>query len=224
MNAEKYVLKMTMHFGFVKETVSKGTIIEADRANKTMILSDGRTFKDLRDLDVCLKTGYVLPYSEQVVADVAKTEDLSAYKKSEPKKKDSKMPIVRSDVDNMQDQIDIGWTKNKKADNVKKGSLEVIRESTTEKIRGIPVVRASVEVVEGMNVGKDVELVASAKAQQKPVAPVASAPVEDKPKIGRPAGSKNKPKETPEEVAKKLADRKAQIEANRQKQAAEEKV
>jgi hypothetical protein len=112
MPNEKFILTppggRELHLGFIKETFRHGAVIEHDEASGRLIV-DGRRFDDTRDLDLLKKHGWVIPYSEENLAEVLGEQESSPVPTPKPKPGEG-MEIVQSDEDS-HETIDISHTQ-----------------------------------------------------------------------------------------------------------------
>ena len=229
---EKYLLKQTIHLGYLKETFSKGTEFVVNRS-KGIVEVDGKVYKDLRDVDICIRNGFFVEASLENKKSLKKTVDVTAPKPlpKEETEPAPKMKVIRSDADLMEKEIDISYTKKAKEETKKDNDLTVLHEKEVEDIRGIKVVRKVADVEDyqeiigdpsgelGMSdakvvakISKDggIEKVSTEKEPANDVAKKTTA------KRGRPKGSKKK-------AVTALKNRKAEIAKNRKKVKSESK-
>ena len=136
---EKYILNAQVHFGSLKTSVRKGTIIVVDRKNKTVEIN-GVPHDNISDIDLGIKAGYVIPYVE------GETEVDSTIKVSKKVQElqDKKMEVHKSDMDVMPKEIDISDTKKEVRDAKRKQEREKLtvsyeKQDDTES-RGLKVV------------------------------------------------------------------------------------
>lgn len=135
---EIYILKNQVHFGSLKTSVPKGTIVEMDR-EKRIVWFAGVEHSNINEIDMMIRAGYIIPYEKQEAP--AEPEKPKAAEKPEPK-----MDVRKSDLDSMSKEIDISDTKsevrekNRKA--VKAAKMEVVREDEkVEESRGMSVIK-----------------------------------------------------------------------------------
>ena len=189
---ERYILDRTMHFGFLKETFRVGNVFDVDFTGKSMSV-EGVKYEDVRDATICVRKGWLKPYSQK------EKERISGIEVSFPKAKPAKMLIVKSDSDLMEREIKI-VDRFKKPEAKKKGDMTVVRENTGDSIRGITVVRQSDD--SGLAQQLNAEVMFPATSSLNRNVKVATKPV------GKSA--------VDEEVVKqKLAERKKQVESAR---------
>lgn len=151
---EKWTVLRSIHLGFVKESVSAGTVIECDRENNRLII-EGRTFDSIKDLDILCKHGWVRPFGEQASEDEQMDERplVQPSLNQNPNKKNIDllgMSIESCDQDNMPDPIDISHTKmhgQKRA--TKKNTMEIIRgdETAAERLDRLQAERPKMPIV-----------------------------------------------------------------------------
>lgn len=111
---ESYILTRTMHFGHLKESFGRGTIITFEPQTRQLTI-DGRHFEDYRDLDVLKRQStknpenpWIIPYTEEALQDVR--QDATRPDPAVPKHESNDMEIVRDDADT-HETIDISHTK-----------------------------------------------------------------------------------------------------------------
>ena len=192
-NVDKYILDRTMHFGFLKTSFRIGTVFEIDRTDKKM-KSDGVEYADVRDAEICLRRGWLKPYSEDEQAKIrSMAESLEkTIDRDFPKMKKKKMEVVQSDEDTMQRVITIPETGRQRQQREAKAQgekMQVVREMRGEDIRGLQVLRQS----------DDNDIAKQLNAEYL-------APLNKNAKIARPV------KEKEDVVKKRLAERKKQLE------------
>lgn len=131
---ESYVLKSQVHFGSLKTSVPKGTLIVVDRtAGKAVI--GGAEHDNIAEIDMMIRAGFIVP---------GKTESVSEPRTRRAGNSPEKLEVVQSDQDLMEDDIDISSTKksvreaNRKA--ARGPSIEVIHEESGKDARGLSVV------------------------------------------------------------------------------------
>lgn len=190
----KYVLDRTMHFGYLKQTFSIGTIFEVDFENKSAS-SEGVKFDDIRDVEICVRKGWLRPYSEsekEKIDAIAKSINVNV-EKAFSKKIPAEMKVVKSDDDLMEREYKIENRFAKKpVDNSKPKSLDVLKETNTKTIRGIEVItQEDTQLARQLNA----EIITSAK----------------------PLNSKVVTAKDSKSVEEKLVERKKLIEQNRKK-------
>ncbi len=145
MLKEKWILTRTLHMGFCKETFEKGAILELheNEFGNQFIMIGARRFEKTQDLEILKRQTekypndpWIIDYEEnfedQVEEESPKTicleEDNSAPIKLRHKADTRKhMKIVQSDVDLMENEIDISHTKNTKIQANKKAKEEDLR-------------------------------------------------------------------------------------------------
>jgi len=128
---ERWVVNTAMHLGLVKYSVSVGTVIEFDPAERKMYI-DGQSFEDIRDLEILKNNGWVDEYSEAgAKATKQRGEQQEAERDArmaEMKEPATEMPVVQSDSDD-HDIIDISHTRKEKDTGTREVSndMEIIR-------------------------------------------------------------------------------------------------
>jgi hypothetical protein len=138
MATEKWVLKRSMHLGYIKESLGAGTVIEHDESKGTLKI-EGRVFENTNDLVILKKKDWVVPYSKDAV-DQIKSSGAAPVVKLTPqelKEKPKHMQVVKSDSDLMTKEIDIKHTKiAKKEPHDPKAKMEIVKgdETAAERI------------------------------------------------------------------------------------------
>ena len=132
---EKYVLKSQVHFGSLKTSVPKGTVVEIDRDRKVVVFN-GVEHENVNEVDMMIRAGYIIPYVEGMDAS-------SAGQKAKEPVQEAKLDVRKSDIYSLSQEIDISGTKKEVREQQRKAAkLEVIKEEKSEETsRGIPVVR-----------------------------------------------------------------------------------
>lgn len=108
-NVEKYILKAQVHFGSLKTSVPKGTVVVVDRKNKTVEIN-GVPHDNISDVDLGIKAGCIIPYVE------GETEVLTAKVKSIQDKQDGKFEVRKSEVDTRSRDVQDGKFEVQKSD------------------------------------------------------------------------------------------------------------
>jgi uncharacterized protein YdaT len=155
---EKWVMTKGMHLGFIKESLSAGTVIEHNHEDRSM-KADGRKFDSDKDLDILKNHGWVVPYSDEVVQEIIEQGGASAVVK-QPAPEDKKvepMKVIQSDADLMGDDIDISHTvtANRKAAEEGGDKLEVIKgdESPEDRVKRLESTVPKMKVVQDDSLG-----------------------------------------------------------------------
>ena len=170
VKTEKWVLNKSMHLGYVRDSFSKGVIIEHFIEEKYLMI-DGRRFEEIRDL-VILKNQvvknpndpWVLPFSEEAIEE-AKSTSIPVVKPKPAQKVQDKMEVIKCDVDLM-DQIDISHTQISRINKEKadaetasaKENLEVVRgdESPQERVKRLESTIPKMAIVKDDSLGESV--------------------------------------------------------------------
>lgn len=143
---EKFIMDRAMHFGCIKVSFKIGQVFEID-FNERMMRVDGATYTDIRDAEICIKKGWMKPYTEEAEKKI-KVMEVKINKNFEddfPKKNKQVMKIIHSDADLMEREIKIPETIRQKQqrESNDKSKLNVVREVQGEDIRGLTVLRNS---------------------------------------------------------------------------------
>jgi hypothetical protein len=156
---EKWVMTRGMHLGFIKESLSAGTIIEHNLEDR-FIKADGRKFDSDKDLDILKRHGWVVPYSEEVVQEIIEQGGVTAVvqQPAPDDKKVEPMKVIKSDADLMGDDIDISHTvtaNRKAAEEADDGGLEVIKgdESPEDRVKRLESSIPKMKVVQDDSLG-----------------------------------------------------------------------
>ena len=131
---ESYVLKSQVHFGSLKTSVPKGTLVVVDRqAGKAVI--NGAEHDNLAEIDMMIRAGFIVPGKRE---NVVEPRTRHAGQSSE------KLEVVQSDQDLMEEDIDISNTRKAVRDQARrearKETMEVIHEESGASSRGLEVV------------------------------------------------------------------------------------
>jgi hypothetical protein len=136
MSKETYILQKNVHFGTLKFSVNKGAKIIIDKDNNTTTIN-GRDYENVSEIDLCIRKGFIIPASE-IEASIS-ASDFEGSKSSS--QEINKLSIEKSDVDNMNKDINISKVKNEIKQEKIKPKMEVIRESESEDdSRGLAVI------------------------------------------------------------------------------------
>ena len=138
----KYIVTRRVCCGFVDASFGIGTVLLVDLDGKTFVEeSTGKKYDDVRDVAIAIRNGIVVPWTKE------KAEELAALAPPRtPAKKAAKPPmkVIQSDDDENR-TIDIRWTKKPPAEEKKAGAMTVVRETHSEAMRGMTVVRSGEE-------------------------------------------------------------------------------
>ena len=129
MSKEVYVLQKNVHFGSLKFSVNKGAKIIIDKENNKAIVND-REYENVYEIDLCIRKGFIVPFVEENQEEIP----------SETVSSENKMEIEKSDVDNVQKNIN-NSSQNSFVQKNEKVKMEVIRENEAEEeSRGLKVI------------------------------------------------------------------------------------
>lgn len=107
---EKMILTRRVHLGNVKETFNAGSVLECDE-EKELLVINGRTFTNIRDVGILKRTGMVVSYSDEALAQYSGQPVPPFPEKVQPGKKPiTHMEVVQSDVD-LSEEYDISKTQ-----------------------------------------------------------------------------------------------------------------
>ena len=213
-----------------------GTVFElVKKPSEKYITLDGEKLTNVSEFETCIKVGIAVPQSSNVKINT----EIKTMVKPEKQKK---MEVIKSDVDQMKEVIDISDTKNevikaKKEVARKARNMEVIHEENTKTIRGMKVVNN--DALRGTEINKDSEVIAMVNDDAKVVKKIGEDGTKETTnsatKRGRKAKSdatktttkkttksKAKTKEMSPEVKARLEARKKQAIANHEKTVAED--
>ena len=233
---ESYILTRSMHFGFLKESFGRGAVITFDPATRKVTI-DGRQFEDYRDVEILKRQAikkphspWVVPYSDEVLQDIRGESGESAPVVEPRPGNGDGMKIIQSDEDSHQ-TIDIRHTKvaaNNAAD--RDAQKQRVKDNGMEIIQGDESVE---DRIARLKTAKDTDLSARAERVRLMREPAKMPIVADDGTLGSqgessgssmnagmPVGGR-RADSAPESVAAAAAARKAQVEANRQRVAAE---
>ena len=233
---ESYILTQTMHLGYLKESFGRGSVITFNPQTRKLTI-DGRGFDDYRDLEILKRQAekkphapWIVPYSEEVLQDIRGGASEAAPAVPKRDANGEGMEIVRSDED-MHETIDISDTKVSKVNEAKKeAQRQNVQDNGMEIVRGDETVE---DRIARLKEAKPTDLAARAERVRLMSEKKAAMPVVRDDSLGSiggsaaaamNAGSKvggKRAEEAPETVEAAAAARKAEIEMNRQKVAAE---
>jgi hypothetical protein len=154
-DVKRYIMRQTMHLGYIRETVGAGMVIEHDEHNNKLII-DGRSFDSVKDLDILKKHGWVVEYSSDNKKEVekeikAKEEQKAPEPDNSTKNIDrQEMKVIKSDQDVIE-VIDISHTKPQKPVKEEKKEMEVIKgdESPQERLDRLQTTIPEMEIIGG---------------------------------------------------------------------------
>lgn len=143
MNSKKvrnieYRAKSPVHFGNLKYSIPKGAIIKYFQdGDSTWLQISGEKIVQLRDFKIALKVGLF-----QEIESCKKNKNENEVELIEKKqKKIQRLPVVKSDMDEMEEVIDISETKNLYDKKYKNSSSDTKEVEEGQKIRGLKVIR-----------------------------------------------------------------------------------
>lgn len=143
MSKETYILKNNVHFGTLKFSVNKGAKILIDRDINKVYIRD-KEYENVAEIDLCIRKGFIIPFVE------GETEIDSTIKISPKAQNKKKYEVEKSDVDNMDESIEITDSKKEEKQN-KSSKMQVIRENESEDdSRGLKVITN--DAVQGVEV------------------------------------------------------------------------
>jgi len=161
--AKKWVLMRSMHLGLIRESFSKGTVIEHD-ADKGVLRIDGRTFDSVKDLEILKNMSErdptnptVKSYTKQVEKN-AKETSVPVQRPAPDAEKIEPLKVIQSDEDMMSDDIDIAYTVNKSPEQTKKSEdMEIINadEGVEERVARLQETIPEMDVVRDDDLGVD---------------------------------------------------------------------
>ena len=140
MAEQKYILTTKVHFGALKTSFSKGTIVVVDKERDCFTINDEK-HDGLFDVNLCIKSNYLVPYVEGKT-EIVDTERISP--KVQERIEKGKMEVVKSNMDAMDKEIDIRHTKNEyikeQREKERSNNITVIKEDASKESRGLRVV------------------------------------------------------------------------------------
>jgi hypothetical protein len=163
MAQEKWIMTQTMHLGGCDMAFGAGTVIAHDTEMDCLKIR-GCVYQNTIDLRILKKHGWVVPYSEEAIAEYEAEEEDRPFVQPVPEELQEKrhMEVVQSDADLMNKDIDISWTKNRpqELEAGKDKELPVIRgdESLEERQRRVNELKstpAKMPVVQDDSLGMD---------------------------------------------------------------------
>ena len=143
---ESYILKSQIHFGSLKTSVPKGTVVRIDRDKNLAEFNDVRHENfNLHEIDMMVKAGYIIPYED------GKTKVDTTIKVSSRAKQQKKMEVRQSDSDMVTREIKPAAKKCARrqmdeedmVSGTETGGIKVIREQLDdESARGMKVIKS----------------------------------------------------------------------------------
>ena len=152
----QYVTNSPVHFGNLKYSVPQGTIINyiQEQDNAWIYISDQK-ITDLKDFKIALKHNLISELKGNVVEP----------QKKQQKKKIQRLPVVKSDQDQMGQTIDISETKN--LYDKKYNTKEEKKEEVGQTIRGLKVIRDdSAQIIEQKGIKMQVKTASDSSDKQ----------------------------------------------------------
>jgi hypothetical protein len=141
MAVEKYIVAVKQwSLGFLKETVYRGNTLTVDREKNTLKI-DGRSFQDVRDIDIAVRQAerfpdnpLIVPFTEETLARLRgmKAAQPSAAPKPRP---GENMKVIQSD-DDLHESIDISDTQ---VSRIKREAKEAERNKA--KVDKLPIIK-----------------------------------------------------------------------------------
>ena len=125
MGKEKYILNVQIHFGSLKTSVQKGSIVYWDKEKNTVEIN-GVNHDDVKEIEMCVKNGFIIPF----VDGETKVDSTVKISPKAKEKKESKIEVHKSDLDSMKNEILVPKEdkKEQKDKTTQKKDLVVIRE------------------------------------------------------------------------------------------------
>ena len=152
----QYVTNSPVHFGNLKYSVPQGTIINyiQEQDNACIYISDQK-ITDLKDFKIALKYNLISELKGKVVEP----------QKKQQKKKIQRLPVVKSDQDQMGQTIDISDSKN--LYDKKYNTKEEKKEEVGQTIRGLKVIRDdSTQMIEQKGIKMQVKTASDSSDKQ----------------------------------------------------------
>lgn len=132
----EYRAKSPVHFGNLKYSIPKGTIIKyVQKKDNTWIQISDEKIYQLKDFKIALKVGLF-----QEIDSCNKKNRVNVEVQEKKQKKIQRLPVVKSDMDEMTQVIDISDTKNL-YDKKYNSSKETKTETEGQNIRGMKIIR-----------------------------------------------------------------------------------
>ena len=130
---ENYILVQQVHFGSIRTSVPKGTVVVVDRDSGEVRIN-GATHQNVNEVDICLRQGYLIPYVD------GKTEvDTTVRLSPRARNLQRKYEVQESVEDCVVENIEPAKKKTAPISN-KNGKMEVIREKNSKGLNGMDVV------------------------------------------------------------------------------------
>ena len=143
---ESYILKSQIHFGSLKTSVPKGTVVRVDRDKNLAEFNDVRHEDfNLHEIDMMVKAGYIIPYVDgktKVDTTIKVSSKAKPKKKMEVRQSDSDMitrdikPVAKKRARRQMDEEDM-------VSGTETGGIKVIREQLEDdEARGMKVIKS----------------------------------------------------------------------------------
>ena len=141
MAIEKYIVAVKQwSLGFLKETVYRGNTLTVDREKNTLKI-DGRSFQDVRDIDIAVRQAerfpdnpLIVPFTDEMLAHLRGMK--AAQPSSAPKPRPGEnMKVIQSD-DDLHEEIDISDTQISRKNREAKEA-----ERTKAKVEKLPIIK-----------------------------------------------------------------------------------
>lgn len=158
----EYVAKSQIHFGNLKYSIPKGAVVKyVQSEDKSWIQISDEKIDQLKDFKIALKVGLF-----QKLGSTDKKQNNVVLEVQEKKqKKIQRLPVVKSDMDEMEEVIDISHTKNL-YDKKYNSSKEKQEEVEGQNIRGLKVIRDTTsQLVEQNGIKMSVKTVGDSNKQ-----------------------------------------------------------
>jgi hypothetical protein len=188
--SEKFISNRQCHFGFIKQSFTKGTIFEKF---DDYFVVNGAKYTNLQDFDIAKKANIITPFndpeSKKIQKEVKKAQEKEKKEREKREKERPKMEIIKSDVDE-HEPIPIPHVKHDETDDEKKKNInmEVVREDDVEEIRGMKVIRhATVNEITEESQGEVVASIGKSNVDKKEEKKVATKTAADKEKSAKKA-------------------------------------
>jgi hypothetical protein len=233
---ESYILTRSMHLGYLKETFGRGAVINFNPETRRLTI-DGRSFEDYRDLEILKRQAakkphdpWIIQYSEEALQDIRGGAEEAAPAVPKRAANSEGMEIVQSDED-LHETIDISNTKVSRNNQEKRDAQrQKVKDEGMEIIQGDETAE---ERIARLKEAKDTDIAARAERVRLMSEKKADMPIVHDDSLGAMGGSKSaalnaglpvsgkRAEEAPETVKAAAEARKAEVEMNRQKVAAE---
>lgn len=147
---EHYILTRDLHFGHIKESFQRGTVIKFD-PDELQLIIDGRKFDDYHDIDVLKrqaqknpKSPWIIEYTDEAMQEI-NAEKVAEPEEPAPQRPSQGMEVVQSDEDDHSTK-DISHTKiSERNAQEKEAQQQRVREEGPEVIQGDEGVEERIE-------------------------------------------------------------------------------